>query len=425
MSVVADNARNDWLLVSFNATNRRAAAGAYLGGPVPYGYALVGEKETAHLEPDDTIVWGELTGADVVRRIYRSIALEGRTCPSIAAEFNALGIPTQEALPGRRHRRKGTQLVWRSGRIRQLVVNPLYMGIKRYGVNQKQRRWLDGPVRELIEGSVRALVSPELWQAAQAALGANRRVAKNSTRRYILKGVITCATCGLTYGGSPGRPGQIWYRCSGKHAERGPLEGACPSPYLRADAIEPVVWTEIERFLRNPGDALSAIEAEFGADDGADAVKRERAEIRKALGDRAQERKRVQLLVIKGRMTDNEADDQFERIESERVSLEARLIALDGPQRLAVDETAVDLLEELRSRLDAGLTDEQRAEIVKLLVKITITTEPGVDGRKGQAQAAIEYRFPRFELGVLQTHTGIGSSPRQQYLGYRSKQSPP
>ena len=60
-----------------------------------------------------------------------------------------------------------------------------------------------------------------------------------------------------------------------------------------------------------------------------------------------------------------------------------------------------DLLDELRSRLESGLSDRQRQEIVRLLVgRINITTTVDEDGNK-EAKATIMYNFP----ALVRTHT--------------------
>jgi hypothetical protein len=66
-----------------------------------------------------------------------------------------------------------------------------------------------------------------------------------------------------------------------------------------------------------------------------------------------------------------------------------------------------DLLAEIRARLDAGLTDEQRQEIVRLLASVVVQTTIGEDGKK-TAKALVTYRFP----GVVSTCTATGSWQR-------------
>src|SRR5256885_2331366 len=44
--------------------------------------------------------------------------------------------------------------------------------------------------------------------------------------------------------------------------ERGSFGGRCPGQSIRSDAIEPMVWADIEAWLRNPVEVLADLEAE-------------------------------------------------------------------------------------------------------------------------------------------------------------------
>jgi hypothetical protein len=64
--------------------------------------------------------------------------------------------------------------------------------------------------------------------------------------------------------------------------------------------------------------------------------------------------------------------------------------------------TSEDVLCELRQRLEGGLTDLQRREIVIMLVKrITVETTV-ISARKKTAKITVEYAFPC----VVGSHTG-------------------
>jgi len=55
---------------------------------------------------------------------------------------------------------------------------------------------------------------------------------------------------------------------------------------------------------------------------------------------------------------------------------------------------SADLLEDVHRALEVGLSDEKRAEIVRLLVgQIIVFTEITRDGKKKQ-RASVDYRFP-------------------------------
>jgi site-specific DNA recombinase len=128
LTVVDDHARIAFLRTTAGGMDRAAREGRYTGGIVPFGYRAEGVKQWARLVPDETIVWADKSAADIVRDIYERLALGGQSCRMIARDFNALGIPTHYARDGRGIRGKATQGLWRSGRIRNLVVNPVYRG---------------------------------------------------------------------------------------------------------------------------------------------------------------------------------------------------------------------------------------------------------------------------------------------------------
>jgi len=212
-----------------------AREGRYTGGVTALGYRIEGVKRSARPVPDETLMWADLTAADVVRHIYNWIALDGWSCRQVATELNALGVPTPCAREGTGVRVRNTQNVWRPGLVRNMVANSVYKGDLSYG------RRTDKRDREVIVAHIEGLVSPALWDEAQVTLARNRRCTKNTHRIYLLKGAMRCGICGLTYVGSWSKD-IGWYRCGGQLVARGPLMGRCPSTAVRTDVIEPRVW---------------------------------------------------------------------------------------------------------------------------------------------------------------------------------------
>ena len=153
-ALFAGEERRTFLLRSAAGMNRAAHEGRYTGGIVPIGYKVVGLKQNAHLVPSDEILWSNFTEADVVRKIYNRLAVDGWSCVRIAKEFNSLGIPTDYVHDNRQvlikgQRKELTQGIWRAGRIRSIVVNPIYKGEPRYGQRSNK------PGREVITAKVR------------------------------------------------------------------------------------------------------------------------------------------------------------------------------------------------------------------------------------------------------------------------------
>lgn len=311
-SAVSANERRVFLRRSADGMARAARDGRYCGGIVPLGYRVEGLKQSARLVPDEMVWWADQTAADLVRWIYQRIGLDFWSCPRVADELNHRAVPTSyvaaDRLVKRGLRKERTQAIWRPGRIRQLVVNPIYRGELQHGRRTSKAK------REVISAPVEGLVSPALWHAAQATLDTHRSIPKNTPRRYLLRGVIRCGIDGLSYCGSQGRGEVGWYRCTGQLVERGILPGRCWGQSVRTDAIEPSIWEDIERWLRDPGDVLDDLNghmemAAAGALVEAEAITLARAS--EALDD---QRRQVLGLNIRGRLGDAEVDAELDRI---------------------------------------------------------------------------------------------------------------
>lgn len=400
-AVVGQHVRKQFLRNSADGMRRAAEGGRYTGGVVALGYRVEGHKQTAHLVPDESPIWGDLSAADLVRRIYTWIALDGWSCPRVASELNSLGVPTACARKGTGVRTRKTQTFWRAGLIGNMVRGSIYKGQLSYGRRTKKRD------REVIVAPIEGLVSPALWDEAQAALARNGRCAKNTHRIYLLKGVVKCGICGLTYVGSWSKEFG-WYRCGGQLRERGPIPGKCLGVSVRTDRIEPAIWADIEAWLRNPGDVLDELD-HVGEREAAGAIVEAQAiTLRRALDSLDEQKARLIRSLRMGVVSDIDVVAELEQIKLERNALEARVAVAEAPVSEVVPQEARDLVSELRGRLDGGLTDSQRQEIVRLLVGIVLHTTVGDDGKKS-AKALVTYRFP----GVVETRTGTGSWPQR------------
>jgi site-specific DNA recombinase len=387
---------------SAEGMNRAAREGRYCGGIVALGHRIAGRKQTAHLVPDETEIWQGLSAADLVRDIYERLVSGGQSGPAIAAGFNAAGIPTHYTRDCRGVRGKKTQGLWRHGHIGNLVRNPIYRGVLSYGRRSSKRD------REVIAASVEPLVSAALWDLAQAALARNRVCPRNAGRVYLMRGVMRCGICGLTYVGSAGK-GVAWYRCGGQLVERGPLAGRCPNRSVRSDMVETLVWSDIERYLRDPEELLDELDARGESGASGAVPEAEPITLARALTSIDAQRAKTLDLAVRGHPADHLLEATLDRIAAERDQLVARLDALAATECDATTQAAIDALTRARERLDEGLSEQERAELVQLLVRVTVNTEITEDGHKSLS-LAITYRFPRPGMtGTVSTRTRTDS----------------
>jgi len=401
MAGVAAKKRADFLIASAAGMRRAVEEGRYVGGIAPYGYRVEGEGHRAILVPDKTIVWGDMSASAVVCWIYELLGIQGWSCPRIADEFNRLGVPTAYAKDGRGVRGKCVQGHWRPSRIVNLVKNPVYRGELQYGRRSQKPK----DKREIISGQVTPLVQDDLWEAAQETLARNRVCAKNTTHRYLLRSKIVCGTCGLAFVGTRGRGNVAWYRCNGYMRYRGPLEGKCTSKAIKGEYLEPLVWADLEGWLRNPGTVLEELRAELTGNPSGAVIEAERITLGAAISEQAGERERILYLYQRNLISSEELGERLARVSATRESLEKRMAALEPEDTEITQLLDEDLLARVRSRLDEGLTDEEKQEIVRFLVRrITAFTEH-VDGDRKKIRAVVEYRFPE-SPAVVNSSTG-------------------
>jgi len=402
---------------SMLGTQRLARQGVWLGGIVPYGYHVDGQDRDARLVPSEHPLPGfDLSEADVVRLIYRQGAEEHRSCPEVARYLNALGIPPAYARDDRKvlrgKRKVSTAAVWWPGRVRNMIVSTTYKGIHEYGKRSKH-------AAEPIPRDVPALVDVATWEKAQLTLRDNFLFnPRNAKHDYLLRGLMKCGICGLTYIGTSyhranGAEGR-YYVCNGKHSDRTKyLRGEpCPSKSL-GGGIEEMVWADIDGFLRNPGDVLVELAQERESQsESTSLLAEEKGELERVLSGKATERELILDLYRRRTIGAADLDRQLQKIASEEQELKARVTMLRSQTDQSEQATqsltsAAELLSELSRRLDGPLPWDAKRRLVEMLVD-SIKVETKADNGRKTAEVMVKYRFTRVE-----NLTGRGSWPQR------------
>jgi site-specific DNA recombinase len=410
LSGVSGYEASGFLQRSKDATNRLAREGVWLGGIVPYGYHVDGEDRGARLVVSDESMAGcGLSEADVIRLIYRRSTEDNWSCLRIADELNAMGVPPAYHRDGRTvmrgKRSTFTQGIWRPGRINSMLTNTTYKGLHIYGKHSED------PDREKIERAVPAIVDTETWERAQASLRARMFLSsRNGKRDFLVRGLVICGLCGLHYVGvhwdqSNGQK-KAYYHCSAANQPRaifGTNDKRCPSKAVNAAWLEKVVWTDIETFLRDPGDVLAQLaETMKIRESRVDELRDKLAGLKLRRGSKQAERDTVVGLYRRGRIDDATLERQLDQIadeESEHLLMLAELEAVLTNSQQAGEELrlAETLLQDLRTGLDTSpdtsLDFSVRRRIVETLVKrVTVTTFTDEHSKK-QATIEVRYRF--------------------------------
>lgn len=356
-----------------DATNYWASQGQWMGGVVPYGYAVVGTKKEARLVVSETLLPGlELSAADVVRLIYRYLSVERWTCVKIAEHLNALGIPTAYTRLQRTIKEKVTSGAWTYSTVRKLAANPVYKGEHHFGKRSKKPR-------EVIIRKVPHLVEGATWERAQETLRHNMLAAmRNAKYQYLLRGLITCDLCKMTMAGHGiGRKsGRVhhYYVCGGKNPHRSRIMGKCPSKHIRAQPLEEAVWQEIHGFVSDPGPVLEQLAAQLQSQQlQTHDLEQERLTTALSLSHKDSEKEQILTLYRRGRITEHDLERQLTAIADEAAALKARLVTVEtriqGKEAIATRLLgARQLLDTLRTRLKDTFTWEEKRELVENLV---------------------------------------------------------
>jgi len=378
---------------SLAGSQRVAASGGWLGGAVPFGYRKADHSQPAGLilseEPMAAI---DLSEAEVIRRIFRMAAEERQSCSRIADYLNAWSVPCA----GSRRGRPSPTGKWHAGRVRNLLVSTVYKGQHVYGKRSRNRQ------RAPSVRSVPAIVNGAVWQQVQATLQHNFRFGPRYCRHpYLLRGLIKCGLCGLTYIGMTvrGRSGrqQSYYRCNGKHdtyGVYGALGQRCPSKDMQAGWLEQAVWEEIEGMLRRPERVLARLRQRLAREQKDLAGQRvQMVRLRQALADKGEERDRVLSLYRKGRIAEDAVERQMQQIAQEEDTLRGELselsVRLQGIGTEAAQlESARTALETLGARLKEPLNWESRRQLVE---QVRVDTRE--QAKERIAMISVTYRF--------------------------------
>jgi site-specific DNA recombinase len=298
---------------------------------VPYGYRKVGEKGKAQLVVAEEVIRGlKMSEAEVVRTIYRMSGNEKQSCQKIADYLNQKAIPCNSSQnwpkpeDGKRGRR--IALLWRSSHVRNMIVSRTYMGEHVFGKRTKNKS------RKLIVRPAPAIVSVELWEVAQQVLRSNRIMSRGNGRTpFLLRGLIKCGLCGLTFSGlrASARQPDHYYVCNGRQFARGlyGLTGKkCPAKNINGLYVEQVVWADIETFLRNPGEILERLRERLSSK-GEEQKRRQKElqQFRDWLEEKTIERERMLGLFRRGRIDDTTLDQHLNLIDVEADGLRAEI----------------------------------------------------------------------------------------------------
>jgi site-specific DNA recombinase len=396
LASVADLERSNILERMRIGAERAARAGKYLGGIVAYGYRV--EHGYLILDDRENIPGFNLSPTDVMRLMYELCAVYKYSTIKISEYFNAVGYPPLYVRENRKlkkgERTEKTSGRWTPGRIRNMLVNPIYKGVASYGKRSQNPR-------EIISYQVPQTVSGEVWDKAQKVLRENQLEAmKNNKHNYLLRGLIKCDFCGLTYIGtyfssSTGLK-KRWYRCNGKQQRYLHIDKHCNAKNIHAEWIEEIVWEDCLYYINHPDKTIKELAASLEKNTvETKPVQEEIDQLKKAVLEKEEEKQKILDLFRRKIIDMNDVEPQLQKISNEKDALKERLAQLESivnsnemaKQQIASVEEQLTTFQTVVRSPDI-LSFEQKREIVKQMVK-----EVKVESIEAGTQVRIFYYF--------------------------------
>ncbi len=269
------------------------------------------------------------------------------------------------------------------------------------GIHEFGKRTISG--RPVVAHPVPAIVTEAVWKKAQATLKSDYLFGKMDARnKYLLRGLIKCARCNLTYIGiaanHPNGKREFYYRCNRMQSRTIFAGPPCNSKSVRGEELEQQVWSDVQSFLRNPKPVLEQLRARLELDaKGSEGTGKQIKRLEGLLAHKATERSRVVGLLRRGRLSEKALDEQMDEIGKEESALEAQLDELRGKVTCADSigttlKSAETLLAKLRKRLGEPVSWELKRHLIEILVAGIRVETLETCGVK-QARAIVSYRF--------------------------------
>ncbi|NQW22473.1 MAG: recombinase family protein [SAR202 cluster bacterium] len=215
--------------------------------------------------------------AEIVRRIF-VWALEGDSLYRIATKLNSNDIPT-----------KGGNK-WHPLTVKRILTNEAYIGVDYYGrTKTKKLRGRGRVVEQLpkeqwirLENFSPGIVDTKTFHLVQRQLTLPKPQQNLSKTPYLLTGFITCGLCGGHVVGAQLNRRYRYYRCRAT-APTSVKPASCRARYIRAEAVESIVWDKVMQVLDHPKIVLDELRKQSDGSKGDLSVElsRLRAEIRR------------------------------------------------------------------------------------------------------------------------------------------------
>ncbi|MGQ9910717.1 MAG: recombinase family protein [Candidatus Flexifilum sp.] len=302
----------------------------------------------------------------------------------IAKRLSSMGILTRHdelASKGKRFAKKRRSGMWGESTIREILMSEIYAGRHYYNRLNPKRAPGEARVRdqsEWIPIEVPAIISREMWEAAQRLRDENKKTATRNTQHpYLMRGRMRCTQCGRIVGcrtdlrfDTP--RGQYVCNRGKMHYYHDDLKTPVCRGTIKSHIIDEAVWEAIKTVLQSPQVILDALQQEADEHASATAIIRDRLEIaEKQLANFIGQRERLLSLYLNGEFPKDLLDEKMVEIKRAIGQFETEITSLrDQLNRatpaLADIENITRFCEQIQGEIEE-FTFEDKQTIIELL----------------------------------------------------------
>ncbi|MCL6446280.1 MAG: recombinase zinc beta ribbon domain-containing protein, partial [Alicyclobacillus sp.] len=212
--------------------------------------------------------------------------------------------------------------------------------------------------------TVPAIVDEETFLRSRQRHAENQRFSPRNLKgdeRWLLRGLVRCGLCGhavitlRTPRGYAGKGFNDYYRCRHTHETLTP----CKAPYMRAQALDNLVWEEVCRLLTNPAVLRQSIMDGAIASESSAMVHSQKATLERQLSAAFREKTRLMDAYQAGLIELPDLQTRLSRLEVRLTQLEQE------SKRLTQLQQEADAEEDLLRRLDS-LSERIRRQLDNL-----------------------------------------------------------
>ncbi len=319
---------------------------------------------------------------------------------------------------------------WAISTLCRLMRNPVYIGIawserthaapsqKRasrlhpVGSGQTSRR---APREDWIAIHVPAIVSQEMFEAAQVRLAQNKHWARrnNTTYNYLLRGLVSCGLCLQSCMARTVHGKYDYYACRGRRDEVrvGSME-RCKARAIRATLLDTLVWEDLCAVLRAPRLLTHALERARGGAWLPQVLQERRRAVEGVLTQLERQQTRLLDVYVAGVIEREEFERKREEVGKSQEGLRKQLRQLELQAQQHVDTAKLaEGIEGFCARVERSLDSldfGQRRKLVELLIDCVIVGDGTVEIRYVVPTSSKGEEVPFCHLHSNYLHQGWG-----------------